>query len=579
MRIHHITIAFLSLTFTLLAACSTSRSASDNEKAAQGNAIDPAWQARAAFLEANKEKILGNYDEAIRLFRESLRLKSHNAAARYELARLLRLKNLPREAMVEAKEAVKLDPENEWYTLFLAELQGNLRQHSDQVKTYGELVRKHPGEEDYHHMLARAQKQANLPDDAIRTYEEIERRFGLNEEVAIEIYSLYLRRKKTDKAVAVIERLIKAYPWEVKYKTILADTYMEAGDLTKAGSVLEQAMQQTPDDPYLRLSRASLFDKQGKQEEAKKELLAAFLHPDLDLASKLDILRSTLIMNQLFPENKTDISTMTKSLRESYPDDPQVLALLADVMISSELFEEARETLKQLITIDSSIYEAWEQLLRLDARADDRKAMMHHASRAMDLFPNMPLLYFFKGMAQFQEKQHAAAARTLESGLKMVVGQDDLKADFHAFLGDIYQELKDYAASVRAYEASLRLKPDNANVLNNYSYYLSLRSEDLEKAALMAGKANELDPGRSSYEDTYGWVLYKQGKYEEALVWIEKALQNGGNTSAVILEHYGDVLFKLGRKTEALEYWKRAANQGEGSDLLKKKIDHGELFE
>ena len=44
-----------------------------------------------------------------------------------------------------------------------------------------------------------------------------------------------------------------------------------------------------------------------------------------------------------------------------------------------------------------------------------------------------------------------------------------------------------------------------------------------------------------SYEDTYAWVFYQMKDYQNALVWIEKAISSGGNTSSTIVEHYGEM--------------------------------------
>lgn len=71
--------------------------------------------------------------------------------------------------------------------------------------------------------------------------------------------------------------------------------------------------------------------------------------------------------------------------------------------------------------------------------------------------------------------------------------------------------------------------------------------------------SNELEPNQSiSYENTYGWIMYKQGKYSDAKIWIEKSLANGSDRSATVLEHYGDVVFHLGDNVKAL---KDAGNQ------------------
>jgi tetratricopeptide (TPR) repeat protein len=116
-------------------------------------------------------------------------------------------------------------------------------------------------------------------------------------------------------------------------------------------------------------------------------------------------------------------------------------------------------------------------------------------------------------------------------------------------------------------------------VLNNYSYYLSLRSQKLEKAEEMSRRAVNTEPDSPTYLDTYAWVLYKRQNFEEALKWMQFALNNGGDKEPVILEHFGDILFRLGREKEALEYWKQAQSLGEGSEFLAEKVKTGNLIE
>ena len=123
------------------------------------------------------------------------------------------------------------------------------------------------------------------------------------------------------------------------------------------------------------------------------------------------------------------------------------------------------------------------------------------------------------------------------------------------------------------------MSPDNPLVLNNYAYYLSLRSEKLDKAEKMARSAVDLDPYNQNNLDTYAWVLYKLNKFDEALEWIKKAYNNGGESSGVVVEHYGDILYKLNRKEEALEFWKQALTKDDYSDLLNKKINDKKLYE
>src|SRR5690606_32580031 len=129
--------------------------------------------------------------------------------------------------------------------------------------------------------------------------------------------------------------------------------------------------------------------------------------------------------------------------------------------------------------------------------------------------------------------------------------------------GDVYHGLQMYAESDVAYEEAIALDSTNAYALNNYAYYLALRKEKLPLAAEMSKKSNELEPDFASYEDTYAWVLFQQGEYEEALVWIKRAIDHADGASDTLLEHYGDILAKLGRIDDAIVQWEKARTAAE----------------
>jgi Tfp pilus assembly protein PilF len=88
----------------------------------------------------------------------------------------------------------------------------------------------------------------------------------------------------------------------------------------------------------------------------------------------------------------------------------------------------------------------------------------------------------------------------------------------------------------------------------------------------MSAKSLKLRPDESTYLDTYGWILYKQGKYTEAKQYIQRAIDSGENgADPTLWEHLGDIEYKLGNAEQALEHWKKAQSEGEKSELLQQK--------
>lgn len=69
-----------------------------------------------------------------------------------------------------------------------------------------------------------------------------------------------------------------------------------------------------------------------------------------------------------------------------------------------------------------------------------------------------------------------------------------------------------------------------------------------------------------------GWIYFKMGNYEEAKKWIEKAVQ-AGRESPAVLEHLGDVYSKLGDREKAMHYYEKALRINQTSVSLRQKLN------
>ncbi len=133
-----------------------------------------------------------------------------------------------------------------------------------------------------------------------------------------------------------------------------------------------------------------------------------------------------------------------------------------------------------------------------------------------------------------------------------------------------------YAESDSTYERGLELDPQNALINNNYSYALAVRGEQLERALEMVKISIAADSLNSSYLDTIGWVYFKLEEYGLAKIYLEKAIEVGGE-SVVMLDHLGDIEYKLGNIVRAKELWKKAVELEPSRTEIQIKIEKGEL--
>jgi tetratricopeptide (TPR) repeat protein len=551
------------------------------------------------FFNGNKEKILGNYDLAETWFSAALRIDPTSAATMYELANIYAFQNNKNQALFYSKKAALADPKNVWYQLLYADCLKDNKQHAEVAAVFERIVKDYPERIDFYYELANAYLYASKPNDALRVYNRIEERIGVTEESSMQKLKIYKATKNYEKSVEEAEKLIKAFPKEAKFYGILGEIYQDKGMSEKALQAYNDLLKVDPNNAYVHLSLADYYRNQKQNEKAFSEIKIAFKSKELDIDTKVKILLSYYSITENFPELKPDADELCKIIVEVHPDEAKAFSIYGDFLFRDKKFEEAREQYRKAISLDKERYAMWGQLLEIEVKLEDYSAMEKESREAMEYFPNQSLPYYYNAVANLQMKRYQEAANALREGKEFVYDNKPLQEAFYASLGDAENQLGHHEASDSAYDKALEINPNNVNVLNNYAYYLSLRNKNLEKAESMSKKCNELEPGTSSYEDTYGWILYQMKKYEEAKVWVGKALDNGGrpdqNTdgkvgpdgkilkpylgNGTLLEHYGDILFQLGDAGGALKYWIDAKKAGGTTPLIDKKIADKKLYE
>lgn len=534
----------------------------------------------SAFMEGNKQKILGNWSEAETNYKKALMIDANHTASMYELARIYFQQGRVDDAILLVSKAVNLDPENNWYQILLADLYKSTQQYDKVVEVFESLIAIYPNKIDYRYDLAMTYIIIGEYKKAIDTYNQIEGIIGITEEVSMKKRSLWSKLNKLDKAIAEIERLVDEHPYNPRYLQILAESYVIVEKYNEALETYERVVEINPENPYIHISLSDLYRKTGDTEKAYEELKLGFANPDLDLDAKIQIFLTYYSIDQIFSGKSQQALELSEILVSAHPDSSKAMSLYADLLYRSGQSEKALEYINKVLKVDESNYAVWEQKLFIENQMAQNDSLAKTSKLVSELFPMQPLPYLFNGFANTQLKNYEAAAKSLKTGSKLVVGNDVLLAQFYTSLGDVFNQLKEHHKSDEYYEKALTINPADAYVLNNYSYYLSLRNVNLEKAKQMAARANDLEPNNPSFMDTYGWVLYQLEEYEQAEIWVKRAIDNEEKDSAVLLEHYGDILYQLGRTDEALEYWKSAKELGgESSEFLDQKIKDRKLYE
>lgn len=546
------------------------------------NQLSPEQQRKFDYFyyEAANLKNAGKYDAAYDLFSYCLSLDTASSPVLYELAMFQLQRNRPEKAVEMLKSAVAHSDDNFTYRMTLAGLYRNLGMYGEASDSYEELVKRYPDKSELNYYLADALTQEGEIGAAIDAYNVLESTMGMNETLSLQKFKLYQTLKQPDKAFEEIEKLVNKYPMNARYRLLMGDLHLENEETEKALACYQKAHEIDPDDPRYIVSMANYYDQTGDKEAAEQEIRDALVNEKLDVETKVGILSRYVQRLQQTQQGIENANSLFQTLLDQHPEDTELKLMYGSLLMAQQKEEEAKFQFQLVTEMEPSNEGAWQQLLNISLKGEDIPEVIRICTRCKELFPEAPEYYFYLGIGYYMQEKYQESLDTYYAGLKIIPeGNDVVKSNFYGQIGDLYYQMEKMDEAYKAYDEALKYNENNAPVLNNYSYFLTLDKKDLKKAERMAAQCIKLEPDNATYLDTYAWVFFVQGNYTLAKIYIENALSKDKTNSAELVDHYGDILYMSGEKDKALEQWKKAKEMGKDTDVLKQKIAKGIYIE
>lgn len=536
------------------------------------------------FTEGQKFFVLEDYSKALLYFQKAAELTPENATVHYKIAEVW-AKGVKdedqRQAAMSIENALRFEKKNKYFYLLASNIYASLNNLDKATAALETMMKEVKGTEEHLFDLAALYVYNKREDDALKTYNRAETALGINEISSLQKQRIYLDKGKIADALAEGEKLANAYPEEPRFMMGYAELLAQTGDRVKAITLLEQYLRENSEAGSVKMLLAGLYRDNGQEEKSQQYVLDVIQDPQVNLDSKLLMVStySAAVRQKAGTRNaalEKFVINLIEKLEADYPRDANVNIVSGDLFMALTRDEEALVKYRLAIQNGTGNYEAWQNLLYLESQSNQVDSLIHHAEQALELFPNQGMVYYFNGFGLLKKKQYREAAYSFEQAKKLSTANPAFVNDLNTMLGDCYNGAKDYTKSDQAYEEALNYNPNNDVVLNNYSYYLALRKENLDKAEKMAAQLVKAFPNNSSYLDTYAWVLFAQEKFKEALKVMEKVTQ-GTSVSSTHWEHYGDILFKLGEVDSAVKQWQKARETSADHTRLDKKINNRRL--
>lgn len=531
----------------------------------------------AAYINAVKEKILSNNDDAIKLLQYCYSVDPNNSAVHFTMAEVYFTKRDFNTAAFHAKKAVELDSKNIWYKELYADIliaQKRNKEAADIVVA----IAKHNNDVGTSMQASYLYALGGDPKQAIKVLDDFEKRNGINEDVILRKEQLYLMQNKVKKAVVEVNKLIAANPNQTRYLGMLGDLYMVNGEFKKGLAIYNQILQMEPNNGIACFALADNEYRLKSYETWYNYLKCGMKSAAVDGKTKVRIL-STFVGGAEFSNQLERSFELAACYQQADSSDATPYLILGDLFQQRKQFDSAHSCYRRAVAVMPENLIAWQQIIFAGSQLNNDSLLYKDAKDALYWFPAEAPFYVYAAIAASGMQRYKEVVSLCIDGLSYTTpAEDALYNQFQYSLADAYHHLDLHQQSDSVFEALLSKDPSNALAMNNYAYFLSLRKVNLSKAESLSKKSLDIDPNNPSFLDTYGWILFVSKRYQEAKDYIEQSLQLEPDNAEVI-EHLGDVIYHLNDLNKAIELWKNALEKNPSNSNLSKKITDQKWYE
>lgn len=529
------------------------------------------------YLEAVRQKNIGNNDSAFVLLQKCLEIDSLASEGHFAIAQLYRAEHLDDLALVHLKRAVETDSLNDEFAEALAEyyLERNMVDEGNAV--YEKLSKMFPDRSEYLEILSRIYQYKKDYKKLLATLNRIEVLDGMSEDLTLSKMQVYSMLGEEKEAYEELNKLVSSHPNDLAYKVMKGNWLLSNGRKEEAYDTFNDVLKEEPSNALAQMSLMDYHRLQGNNAAADTLLYAMLENPKTEPETRIQLMRQAVSDSEANGGDSLRICEIFSRVLSL----PQKTSEMAEMQLVYLTMKEApkekiREAIDKLLSIDPEHIQARLQLIDMMWRDTMDVNFMRECQKAIDYMPNEPTLYYFLSLAQYTDDQNKEAIKTLETGVTKINADTnkDMASEMYMILADLYYKEKRTNDAFAAYDSCLVYKSDNITALNNYAYYLSLENRELKKAEQMSHTTITAEPQSTTYLDTYAWILFKMERYEEARIYIDQVLKiDSVDIPADELEHAGDIYFKLGEKRQAGEYWQKALDKDtKNANLIRKKL-------
>ena len=532
-----------------------------------GQKIDPMFlqtQADYNYSMGEAFSLEGSHQKAVEHFKTTLIYDPKSETVKLRLATEYLRAGQVSEALEITQAVVEEDPKNETAQMLLAGLYSSMRLYPKALEHYEAVIKQNPENVEASLYLGAIYAETQKYDKAVKHFEALLKNVDEDQKPTIHYYlaRVYLENKIKNSPRLVEFHLKKALELKPSFTDALltlGSFYSSQNQEAKAVKLYEEY--QKKQGPSVKLAEvlAQMFLEKEKYDEAYEQL-------EILEAQGEDPLSTKLKMALILVEKKMyePAATKLKEVLKEAPDSDRARFYLGAIYEQTKLNDKAVAEYQRVPSesnyfADSVVHAVY--LLKSDKNYDAAEKI---AKFALDKKADEPTFYSLYASLLNDNKKAAQAVSVLENAHKKFPQNTQVMF----FLGTIYDSMGDKGKVVSTMKDVLEKEPMHVQALNYIAYTFAEEGKNLQEAEDFARKAAGLEPKDGYILDTLGWVLFKQGKVNEAIKYLETAHKVAPQV-AIISEHLGDVYVNQAMIEKARQMYKKAIE----SETEKDKVD------
>lgn len=396
----------------------------------------------------------------------------------------------------------------------------------------------------------------------------------------IQVAAVVAEGDNKELGLELVKRLAERHDRDPRAHYALSIAYFAQKDQAAAEDSLREALSLKKDDPKIWILLARILDVQKRTDESEK-----LLQQGVEQLPDNDLLRLSYAEHLVIHEKYEQAYKEFKLLHKALPENDEITQALGSLAIELHHWVDAREIWSEMMSghgkknralyflgqieegsgNPEKAFEYYDKVggvLRTDAkirsaqllakRGDLPKALKMITKARLSAMEDAVRLYLVESDLLSDANKGMQAMGLLDKALAEHPQQADLLYA-RGMLGDEMGSLEILERDMRTI---IKIDPENAQALNALGYTLTVYADRLQEAQELIKKAYALMPESAAILDSMGWVEFRLGNLEEAEKYLRMAAERDKDSE--IMAHLGEVLWVKGDREEASQIWQDA---------------------